>query len=579
MVETFRNLSKIIIIVIVKKIKNCKTFYDSQNYHPGEQINWANKTTILEKDPKHFGKLLAINKKWYDTDFVLFTDMDIVFLNFNEDVRDFFDDDTQLVFSKIPIHGINAGNYAMRTTEYSWQFLQEWWEYRSQTDAHGDQGALYDMLLKRVISLTDQTYGGECRTQKMLDKNWGYQTGCFNAWMIRLGHEYPDWSKAWDSKIKITSKPKLAGFPFEHYANRPEEKYQKSHYSPFNYDDVLDVASEKGDLMVHFSSTGLSQGLRDKFKCETGWNASDIFGCVKNKIVYSSDIHTLKYGYKHLSEHGQKWMNPKNKTLTWSIPKVNDFSHLKVNGRGPSFIGIGCGHCGSTSLYTSLMQHPQLIPGKMKEVLYLGNNPTILDQTQEGYLNQFPSTSPWTITGEFSPYYLSDPKVPEQIKDFVPHAKLLLMLRDPLEQCRSAYGYEKVLDAMTKSNSCDFYKLLSEADPAIRKLRQYHPCDIQMHYIDSVARYQQHFANNQLLLISSEEFRETPEKVMMRIEEFLGLPHFNNYFTKYTSNMHQSKKKSNKINLPLAHCFDEYRSKVEDILNGKSLRTQIQRNF
>ena len=66
------------------------------------------------------------------------------------------------------------------------------------------------------------------------------------------------------------------------------------------------------------------------------------------------------------------------------------------------------------------------------------------------------------MTGEFSTVYLADPVLPELIRKLVPKPRLLLMLRDPLEQCVSAYVDSFVVPHLLPL--CGGIKILFNAD-------------------------------------------------------------------------------------------------------------------
>jgi len=565
----------------------CHIFFDEEEYALGDEVltpltlSSPGHTEILTRDPKHFGKLLAVVKAWtaqnFSCDIILYSDLDVVFTNFNLDLREFFKSrEVQLVFSRQPISGVNAGVYALRTTDYVAKFLEEWWTkgtLRNQYP-HGDQGALYDVLLKRATSLKPGLhYNGSCYADAKYQSHWGKQTGCFNEWMLKLGHIYPNWDNAWrgeHSGIKMTRNPKLQGFPYEKYGNRPAENYRKVHYEPFNYAHVHDECTEPQDLMVHKPSFSLER--TQGFNCfQGGWNASEIYAQIPGgKVVYSADVRKINYGSKNLSRNGQAWLNQednsKSNNLILNIPKSWKLPPMKGL---PGFVGVGCGHCGSTSLYTVLMQHPLLVPGFKKELLYLSDH--LPNRTSAGYASSFPNVSDWQMTGEFSPYYLGNPSTPELLRQISPNSKVILMLRNPLEQCRSAHGYDLVLQAMLEEPTCSFYKVLYPTNStSIRKVWNYRPCDTANHYSKAVLRWQKYTAPENLLLVDSAEFKMHPDEVLLKIQTFLGLPEFEGFRESYgwAGNMHKSELQEEQVdeNLPQAKCFEPFKRELDEIL-------------
>src|SRR5262245_3882775 len=114
----------------------------------------------------------------------------------------------------------------------------------------------------------------------------------------------------------------------------------------------------------------------------------------------------------------------------------------------PNFIIIGTQKGGTSSLYRYLMQHPLIKPSFMKDVHYFdlhfaeGDNwyrarfPLSL---YKYYLKQVKKQE--IITGEASPYYLPHPHVPKRAAALVPQAKLIILLRNPVERAYSHYNH------------------------------------------------------------------------------------------------------------------------------------------
>lgn len=102
----------------------------------------------------------------------------------------------------------------------------------------------------------------------------------------------------------------------------------------------------------------------------------------------------------------------------------------------PHFLIIGAARSGTTSLYSYLVEHPRVVAAAKKELhffdLRFPNGPA-------WYRDQFPSLSPDTITGEASPYYLFHSHVPKRVFKLLPHVKLIVLLRNPVDRAYSHY--------------------------------------------------------------------------------------------------------------------------------------------
>ena len=120
----------------------------------------------------------------------------------------------------------------------------------------------------------------------------------------------------------------------------------------------------------------------------------------------------------------------------------------------PDAIYVGCGRCGSTTLFSMLMMHPQFSRMRQenveKELCFLSDSRwrpqnTHFDakltnmENAKLYARLFPSidrsADPVQVRGDFSPGYISDPGAPNRALSVAPRSKLILMLREPGTQC------------------------------------------------------------------------------------------------------------------------------------------------
>src|SRR6266511_5324655 len=99
-----------------------------------------------------------------------------------------------------------------------------------------------------------------------------------------------------------------------------------------------------------------------------------------------------------------------------------------------------------------LNQHPDIFMGK-KELHYFGKDlKTKLKLSESEYLENFEGASDKKIIGEASVWYLSSKTAAEEIKKFAGDAKILIMLRNPVDVIHSMHsqhlydGNEDILD-------------------------------------------------------------------------------------------------------------------------------------
>ena len=120
--------------------------------------------------------------------------------------------------------------------------------------------------------------------------------------------------------------------------------------------------------------------------------------------------------------------------------------NLPVNMAMPDFLIIGTQRGGTTSLYNYLLARPQIAAATRKEVHFFDNN---FHRGIPWYRAHFPSLIQGDmaetirgqrfITGEASPYYLFHPHAPARAALVVPKAKLIVLLRNPVDRAYSHY--------------------------------------------------------------------------------------------------------------------------------------------
>jgi len=109
----------------------------------------------------------------------------------------------------------------------------------------------------------------------------------------------------------------------------------------------------------------------------------------------------------------------------------------------PNFFIVGAPRCGTTALFTQLGSHPQIfLNPRRKEVHYFG---TDLHRhggrrfTEEEYLGFFAGATDELRVGEASTSYFYSKRAASEIKQFNPAAKIIIMLRDPVEMMYSLH--------------------------------------------------------------------------------------------------------------------------------------------
>ena len=202
--------------------------------------------------------------------------------------------------------------------------------------------------------------------------------------------------------------------------------------------------------------------------------------------------------------------------------------------RGPDFLIISPGRCGSTSLYNYLVQHPQVIPAIRKEIGFLTHQP--YNKNEKVYTAQFPPLpkDEIFITGEAGTgYWMNYPG--ERIKSYFPNIKLIIMMRNPVERAISHYksavkvgrekrSLEEVIDVHLGALS-NLERVF--IDRKVQNWQEVKPgYFLRGLYIYFIHKWLSLFPRENLLFLKSEDLFDSPESTMLKIIKFLNLPEY-----------------------------------------------------
>ena len=114
----------------------------------------------------------------------------------------------------------------------------------------------------------------------------------------------------------------------------------------------------------------------------------------------------------------------------------------------PDLFLVGAPRCGTTALYTYLKQHPEIFLSRIKEPQFfadfLGEQRRI--QNWPDYLSCFAGANGEKRIGEASVAYLAATNSARDIKAFSPEARIIIMLRNPLDVMHSLYHLRRFND-------------------------------------------------------------------------------------------------------------------------------------
>lgn len=208
----------------------------------------------------------------------------------------------------------------------------------------------------------------------------------------------------------------------------------------------------------------------------------------------------------------------------------------------PDFLIIGAQKAGTSSLYRYLCRHPDVARAFFKEVHYFDRH---RDRGVRWYRSHFPLRARRRLhrrlrgrpllTGEATPDYLFDPRVPGRIRDVLPDARLVVLLRDPVRRALSHFHHERRRGRETLT----FEEAVRQEEARVgpeeaRMLEDDGYYSYTWDHFSYVRRglYARHlgawlnvFPREQILVLEAESFFGRTAEHYRRVLDFLDLPH------------------------------------------------------
>ena len=191
------------------------------------------------------------------------------------------------------------------------------------------------------------------------------------------------------------------------------------------------------------------------------------------------------------------------------------------------FFIVGAPKAGTTSLYHYLNEHPKIIMSKEKEPDYFSHEAlknqniyyyNMQIDTEEKYHSLFNVERDDSILGEASVSYLFYEDVPAKIKQYNKHAKIIIVLRNPIERAYSHYLMDFRLGLVQNT----FEEIIYRGSSVSKDFELHYQQYIEVsQYFSQIERYLKIFGKENIHIIDYEDLQKDQEAVLKNIFLFL----------------------------------------------------------
>lgn len=210
----------------------------------------------------------------------------------------------------------------------------------------------------------------------------------------------------------------------------------------------------------------------------------------------------------------------------------------------PNFFIVGAPKCGTTSLFEYLLRHPDVYMPPCKEISYFGSDLLFRNHNidEDDYLSLFEKCKNEKAVGEASVWYLYSKKAAEEIKAFNPEAKIIIMIRKPVDMIYSLYhqirclGQEPIGD-FRQALDAEQQRLKGKNIPFYASAEHLFFYRDAARYFVQIERYYRFFDQSNIHIIVHDDFHRDAPGEYKKVLQFLGVDEaFQPEFKRYNTN-------------------------------------------
>lgn len=179
----------------------------------------------------------------------------------------------------------------------------------------------------------------------------------------------------------------------------------------------------------------------------------------------------------------------------------------------PNFLICGAQKSGTTALHTYLDQHPDVYMSRPKETWFFDRH---YQKGIDWFADHFEGHDGEKAIGEASASTMSDPRAPSRIAQHLPQAKLLFVLRNPVDRAYSQYHFYVYTGKIEPERS--FHEVVRDEESEIRR-------DMieRGNYVRQLERFDEHFDRSRMKVLLHERLREDTMEVVEDVFRFLAV--------------------------------------------------------
>ncbi len=206
----------------------------------------------------------------------------------------------------------------------------------------------------------------------------------------------------------------------------------------------------------------------------------------------------------------------------------------------PNLFVVGNPKSGTTSLHGYLGQHPEIFMSFFKEPYFfcedINNERKAYStrkkpntyETEHEYLKLFKKAGNKKVIGETSPMYLYSKTAARNIRKFNPHAKIIMIFREPVSFLRASYTHRYAM----RTETAETFEEALELEPQRKAGKNipslvYFPSSTfyseRIRYAEQARRYFDQFPTERIKVLIYEDYKQDNKKTYRSILEFLNV--------------------------------------------------------